>query len=665
LLVISRSTTVSVTLKQRQHQQAHGHVAVRAQQAWQRGRELSRSARLKDAIIQFRQATKLCPGDSLYWLNLASTLRKAGEIEEALQSAKTAFELDRTSPVACQLLADLLAQMNRSSDMLAVIESLDGASERDARYYLLKGSALSNLRRWEEAAQCYLSAMASGANENWVRRKALVQLGQALARLERYGDAMEAYRTALIVEPLALDAALFAAHYAAWTCDWAGLADDYERLQVCIEAVQALPDPSSIEPISPFCLLTLTDSPELMRWAAEITSPKVSGAQPKARQLRRPAGRLRIGMMSADFHHHATSMLMVEMLEKLDRQRYELYLYSNGVNDGSALRRRMEATADHFIEVEQLSNHELARRIEADEITVLFDLKGFTIGSRLHVMADRVAPVQAAWLGFPGTCGAGFVDYIVGDPVVTPLDAQAFYTEHIAQLPHCYQPNDRCRPTPEPWSRAQCGLPDDALVFASFNQSYKIIPEVFETWCRILTQVPASVLWLLVPQADIQSNLKAHASRLGLDPDRLIFAPFVNIEQHRARLPQADVILDTFPCGGHTTASDALWAGVPMVALIGSTFAARVAPSLLNSAGLPELVCSDLADYEQLAVALATDSPRRQALREHLHRARQEAPLFDSEGFARDFGALVERMVARWEQGLPPAPLAAHDAANH
>jgi protein O-GlcNAc transferase len=654
---------VSVIAKPRQAKQGHDHAAVRAQQAWQRGRELSRSGRLKDAIIQFRQATKLCPGDSLYWLNLASTLRKVGEIDEALQSAKRAFELDRKSPVACQLLADLLAQMNRSSDMLAVIDSLDMASERDARYYLLKGSALSNLRRWQEAAQCYLSAMAAGTVENWVRRKALVQLGQALARLGQYGDAMEAYRTALVVEPLALDAALFAAHYAAWSCDWSGLAEDYEHLQECIDLVQGLPDPSSIEPISPFCLLTLTDSPELMRWAAEITSPKLTGKVRLAKQQRRPAGRLRIGMMSADFQHHATSMLMVEMLERLDRQRYELYLYSNGVNDGSALRHRMESAADHFVEVEQLSNDELARRIEADQITVLFDLKGYTIGSRLHVMADRVAPVQAAWLGFPGTCGASFVDYIVGDPVVTPLDAQPFYTEHIAQLPHCYQPNDSQRPTPAPWSRAQCGLPEDALVFASFNQSYKIIPEVFEAWCRILAQVPGSVLWLLVQHPDIQANLRAHATRLGLAPARLIFASFEDIEQHRARLPQADVILDTFPCGGHTTASDALWAGVPMVALLGTTFAARVAPSLLRSAGVPELVCGDLAEYEQLAVALGTDPDRRQALREHLRLARQQAPLFDSERFARDFGALVERMVARWEQGLPPAPLAAHDAA--
>ncbi len=636
----------------------HG-AAARAHQAWQKGRDLSQARRWREAVAQFELATQLAPKDGLYWLNLSSTQRKAGDLEGSLKSARTAFELDRSSPVACQLLADLLSVLNRSQDMLAVIDSLHESANRDARFYLLKGSALINLRRWEEAAQCFLSAMSAEGGEAWVRRKALAQLGFALARLERYSDAAQAYRTALAVEPLALDAALFAAHYAAWNCDWVGLAEDYDRLQACIEAVTALPDPSNIDPISPFCLLTLTDNPDVMRWAAELTCPAIAGQVLHAKQKQRPVGRLRVGLMSSDFHHHATSMLMVEMLEKIDKSHLELFFYSNGPDDGTALRRRVVATSDHFIEVSTLSSDELARRIEADQITVLVDLKGFTIGSRMNVMAQRVAPVQVAWLGFPGTCGASFVDYIVGDPVVTPLDAQACFTEQIAQLPHCYQPNDRQRPTPATWSRAQCGLPEGAVVYASFNQSYKIIPEMFEGWCKVLTQVEGSVLWLLVPQPEIQAHLRAHAAHHGIGPERLVFAPFLDIEQHRARLPQADVILDTFPCGGHTTASDALWAGVPMVALLGSTFAARVAPSLLNAAGLPELVCNSLEDYEQLAVALGQDAARRQDLRERLHAARQQSPLFDSTLFARDFEALLERMVARWAQGLAPAPLAA------
>lgn len=640
---------------------AKGQAEDRAHQAWQLGREHAKALRWREAVAQFQAATKLCPGDALYWLNLASAQRKAGRLDDALISGKRAFELDRTSPVACQLLADMLSQFNRASDMLAVIDSLDAASDRDARYYLLKGAALTSLRRWEPAAQCYLSAIAAGT-ERWIRRKALTQLGFALARLERYADARQAYRTVLELDPTALDAAMFAAHYSGWICDWAGQADDQARLQRCIEAVQALDDPAKIEPISPFCLLTLSDNPGVMRWATELTCAPLAVVSTPHKQQRRPAGRLRIGMMSADFHHHATSMLLAEMLELLDKQQFELFLYSNGPDDGTPLRKRVVATADHFVEVAALSNDELGQRIEADGITVLIDLKGFTMSSRMHVMAQRVAPVQVAWLGFPGTCGASFVDYIIGDPVVTPLDGQEGYTEHIAQMPVCYQPNDRQRETPATWSRAQCGLPEEALVYASFNQSYKIIPEVFEAWCQILLQTPGSVLWLLVSQADIQANLRAQAQAHGLDSARLVFAPFVSIEQHRARLPQADVVLDTYPCGGHTTASDALWAGVPMVALLGNTFAARVAPSLLNAVGLPELVCNDLDAYLTLAIDLGRDPQRRQALRAHLSEARTSAPLFDSQRFAADFGQLLERMVQRWEQGLPPAPLPAQAA---
>jgi predicted O-linked N-acetylglucosamine transferase (SPINDLY family) len=282
----------------------------------------------------------------------------------------------------------------------------------------------------------------------------------------------------------------------------------------------------------------------------------------------------------------------------------------------------------------------------------------------MDVLAHRPAPIQVAWLGFPGTAGAPSLDYFIGDPVTTPMDAQPHFTECIAQMPHCYQPNDSTRTRPTPVTRQQCGLPEDAtFVFASFNMAYKIVPEVFAAWCRILEATPGSVLWLLVQQLPARERLRAAAVQHGLDPDRLVFAPFVSGELHRSRLPLADLCLDTFPCGGHTTASDALWAGVPVLALMGQSFASRVAGSLLHALDLPELACTDIDQYIQSAVTLALNPAEFRALEGRLDGARTQSPLFDGRRFARDFERLVLRMVARQDAGLPPAPLAAEPVA--
>jgi predicted O-linked N-acetylglucosamine transferase (SPINDLY family) len=374
----------------------------------------------------------------------------------------------------------------------------------------------------------------------------------------------------------------------------------------------------------------------------------------------RPGGRLRLGLMSSDFHVHATSILMAEFLESVDSDRFELYFYSGGPDDRSELRARVQRTAACWTETADLSSAQLAAKIREDQIGVLLDLKGYTLGARMDVLAYRPAPVQVAWLGFPGTAGAPSLDYFIGDPVTTPMEAQPHFTECIAQMPHCYQPNDSTRTRPVPPTRQQCGLPEDAtFVFASFNMAYKIVPEVFAAWCQILLATPGSVLWLLVQQMPARERLRATAVAHGLDPDRLVFAPFVSGELHRARLPLADLCLDTFPCGGHTTASDALWAGAPVLALMGQSFASRVAASLLHALDLPELVCTDIDQYIQSAVTLARDPAAFQAIRARLEAARTRSPLFDGRRFAADFERLVLRMVARQDAGLPPMPLAA------
>ena len=366
-----------------------------------------------------------------------------------------------------------------------------------------------------------------------------------------------------------------------------------------------------------------------------------------------------MGYLSADFHTHATAILMAEMLEQHDRSRFEITLYSHGRDDRSPMRRRIEAGSEHFVNLRGESERAMAERIRADGIDLLIDLKGYTKDHRLGVFAWRPAPVSATFLGFPGTTGAAYIDYLVGDPVVTPLDHAAHYSEQLAQMPVCYQPNDRQRALPPPPSRAQAGLPDDALVLAGFNQPYKISAEVFDVWCALLEALPQAVLWLLEWNTQSRENLTREAAARGIAPDRLVWAPRKAPADHMARMQLADLFIDTWPCNAHTTASDALWAGVPVVTFAGRTFASRVAASLVHAVGLPEQACDGIEHYARTVVELAHDPARRQALRDHLVAARLTSPLFDSQRFTRDFEALLLRMMDRHRAGLPAAPLAA------
>jgi predicted O-linked N-acetylglucosamine transferase (SPINDLY family) len=321
------------------------------------------------------------------------------------------------------------------------------------------------------------------------------------------------------------------------------------------------------------------------------------------------------------------------------------------------MRRRLEAAFDAFVDVSGLGDAEVARRIRDDGVEILVDLKGYTRHARTAILAMRPAPVQVEWLGFPGTTGAPFVDYAIVDPVVLPPSRADEFTEKLAFLPDCYQPNDRLRAIGAPPGRAACGLPGDGFVFCCFNPTYKIRPELFDVWCRLLRDVPGSVLWLLESNAQARANLLREAAARGVDPERLVFAPLVASEANLARLRHADLVLDTLPVNAHTTASDALWAGAPIVTVVGNAFAGRVCASLLAAVGLPELATADLAAYEALARALATDPARLASIRERLERARDASPLFDSARFARELDALLLRMAERHRAGLAPEHL--------
>ena len=415
--------------------------------------------------------------------------------------------------------------------------------------------------------------------------------------------------------------------------------------------------------VPPFSVLAATDDPADQLGAARAWTAQMSDRAPLPlapygpRSPEARARRIRVGYLSNDFHNHATALLLVELLELRDRDRFEAIGYSTANTvDGTLIRHRIISAFDLCYDVSELGDDAMAAKIRDDEIDVLIDLKGFTSGARTEVLARRPAPIQVNYLGYPGTMGAPFIDYILADAVVVPPGHDGDFDEKVVRLPDCYQPNDRRRPVwPEPYGRAACGLPETGFVFCSFNAPYKITPEMFDLWMRILHRVPGSVLWLLEGHATGTANLHKEARARGIAPERVVMAPKMVTEQHLARMRLGDLFLDSFPVTAHTTASDALWVGLPVLTCPGASFVSRVAASLLHAVGTPDTIAASLADYEERAVALATDPAALAALRARLAANRLTAPLFDSARTTRHYEAALGTMVERMDAGLPVA----------
>jgi predicted O-linked N-acetylglucosamine transferase (SPINDLY family) len=396
-----------------------------------------------------------------------------------------------------------------------------------------------------------------------------------------------------------------------------------------------------------------------LRCARRRVQSRVSSAPPLWRGEIWRNDRIRVAYISADFRMHATSYLVTELFELHDRSRFEVVGISLGPDDGSDMRARVVAAFDHFIDVRMTSDLEAAQLLHDLRIDLAVDMQGHQRGARPGILALRPAPIQACYLGFPGTTGADFIDYIVADPIVLPFDRQPYYTEKIVHLPECYQVNDRRRLiAPLATTREQAGLPSQGFVFCSFNGDWKITPAVFDIWMRLLQAVEGSVLWLLRDNATAEANLRGEAASRGIDPARLVFAERIKMEEHLARHRLADLFLDTFPCNAHTTASDALWAGLPLLTTLGETFSGRVAASLLMAVGLSDLVTRSLAEYEVLALRLAREPDRLRRYRDQLRERRPDQPLFDTDRFRRHIEAAYVHMWERWQEGKPPESFA-------
>jgi protein O-GlcNAc transferase len=414
---------------------------------------------------------------------------------------------------------------------------------------------------------------------------------------------------------------------------------------------------------TPFAAIVRAEDPArhlaIARTWAEFYERQAARLAPSLPPAAAPGQRLRIAYLANSFRDHPIAQLMLGLYRRHDREKFHVSAYSYGADDGSRHRRRIAAEVDRFTDIAGLGDAAAAARIRADGIDILIDLNGYIEGARLAVAALRPAPIQIAYLGYPGTTGARFFDYILADRIVAPAEHAAHFAEAACRLPYCYLATDGEQPIATgPLSRADCGLPEDGFVFCSFNQSYKIDAATFTLWMRLLGRVRGSVLWLLRPNPAAERNLRAAAIAAGIGPARLIFAERLPKDRHLQRLGLADLALDTRIYNGHVSSVDALWAGVPLVAMRGRHFAARVAASLLEAIGLPELIAGDLAGYESFAIALAADRPRLAALRARLADRRENSPLFDTTRFTRD----LERALAEiWRRHLAGEPVRALD----
>ncbi len=433
---------------------------------------------------------------------------------------------------------------------------------------------------------------------------------------------------------------------------------DMDFAEEIVAALEPLSETVGKAGLSPFMVLAMTDDPGVQRASSERRARALAGpTEPLAMPLPtapRAGERLRIGYFSNDFHNHATMKLLVETLERTDRSRFEIVAYSYDSVPEDAERVRARAAFDRFEDVADLADDEIAAMVRRDGIHVLVDLKGYTGGSRLSLLKYRAAPIQVNWLGYPGTYGLAETDYIIADPFIIPPGAEADYSEAVVRLPDCYQPNRRSRTVVETPTREMVGLPETGFVFASFNHVYKVGGTLFAAWMDILKGVPGSVLWLLSKDPVIGERLRARAEAHGVDPTRLVFGPVMDNEYHLARYRLVDLALDTFPVGSHTTASDALWMGAPLLALSGRSFVSRVSGSILRAAGMEQLIAGSFDEYKAKAIAIGNDPGTAQALREALLRGRDSVPLFDPVRFAEHLGRAYEGMVDIWRRGEAP-----------
>ena len=652
------------------------------------GNALVRLGKHQEALAAHGRAIELDPKNGEFHFNRANALRTSGQAAKAVESYETCIALDARFLPAHTNVAALLAQQGRIAEAEQANNRALAINPGSFEGYNNRGSFLMMQGRLDEAEAAYRTAMELNPQNAETHHN----LGALLRAQGKVRDAASALDRALDLNPNHIGALILRADDFMDRGDWAKTLVLYERAHRA--------DPTDLAALSSLVHLyqkicawdafdqatarldTMAKIGGTVQFPAEPPHLNVSRVDDPARNLevarawscaieRRMAAertslnfsparaarkRLTIGYLSGDFRNHPTSHLVRGLFAAHDRNHLRIHAYSYGPDDDSFYRRSIASDCDCFVGIQSMTHAAAAQRIYDNGVDILVDLAGHTKDNRLEICALRPAPVQASYLGFPGGTGASFMDYLLTDQAVTPKDQAGHYAEALVLLPHSYQVNDRDQAIDDrPATRAQYGLREDAFVFVCFNSTYKIDPVMFACWMRILGAVPESQFWLFEQPAGLASeNLKREAGARGIDPERLIFANRVSKSTHLSRLKLADLALDTRICNGHTTTSDALWAGVPVVALRGRHFASRVSASLLCAVGLPELIVDDLTAYETLAIDLAQTPGRLQDVRARLWRQRISEPLFDTRRFARYLESAYRAIWETYSAGHAP-----------
>ena len=598
------------------------------------------------ACRDYESAVQINPGFAEALLNLGKSYGELKNHTEAIACFDRAIALKPDMAEAYASRGQAHHAQNHAEAALADYERATTLLPDVVEYQVSRCGMLYETRRYEKALACYDGLMAKVPDS----AVAHANRGNTLSALKRYEEATQSLEKALAIQPDLSYAAVDYLFNKLRCCNW-------ENLEKTILDVLGNIDKHTLL-ANPLPILAIPSTPMQQQRCAmtyvQDCYPAISEQFGQGES--RCHDRIRIAYFSSDFRDHPVAHLTAQLFEYHDRAKFEVFGISTGVACEGAWRKRLSTAFDHFHDVSTKSDQEIAETIRQLEIDILINLNGHTAGARTTVFAYRPAPVQVNYLGFPGTMGADYIDYVIADPVVIPHELRPFYTEKIACLPHCYMTNDTTKTVSDrEFSRAELGLPENGFVFCCFNNHYKISPDVFDIWMRLLMRVEGSVLWLRKCDANVMRNLREQAQQRSIDPDRLVFASRMErLEDHLARHRQADLFLDTFYYGAHTTASDALWAGLPVLTRLGDAFAGRVAASLLKAAGLSELIAATPEAYETLALELAKHPLRLAALRSKLATNRDTQPIFDTALFTRHIETAYLRMWKRAEAGLPP-----------
>jgi protein O-GlcNAc transferase len=594
------------------------------------------------AMLCFERGLELEPKSAATYNNLGLLQTKLQQLDLAIQSFDTAIALNPAYPEAHSNKGNALTALKRLEEALAEYDRAIFLKPDFAHAYCNKGLTLSDMGRLDDAI-AYLD-QALGIRPEFAL--ALSNKGEVLIKQKRMNEARVCFEQAYKIKPDIEYLAGTLLYTKMFLSDWSGFDTQLQKILDGANEGRYV--------CGSFPALSLIDDPVLHR---QISLVWLNHKQPQNDSLGsidaagakspKPAGeKIRLGYYSADFHNHATAYLMAELFESHDKSQFELFAFSFGPDQQDDMRQRVSKSFDHFIDVRSKSDKEIAQLSRQLGIDIAVDLKGYTQDQRVGIFAYRAAPVQVSYLGYPGTMSAPYIDYILADRTVIPEDSQHCYSEKVVYLPNSYQVNDSTRfIAPVPYTRKSMGLPDDAFVYCCFNNNFKINPSIFDVWMGILREVPKSVLWLLEDNPHSASNLRKEAARRGVEPSRLVFAKRLPLPEHLARHKVADIFLDTLPYNAHTTASDALWAGLPVLTCAGRSFASRVGASLLNAVGLPEMVTSSLDEYKSRAIEFALHPDQLAMVKTKLAANRLSAPLFDGKLFTKHIEDAYRQML--------------------